>query len=194
MTATYNVLFAGVGGQGVISIAGLLARSAIASGLEARLYGSYGMAQRGGMVSAHLRIGERVQNARIEIGRAHLLVGLELTEAVRWAHILSSEGVLIAADVLIPPVGKIIKDGGIGMRNLLGSFPSAMLVDVEGLSGPAGTRGVNAVLLGAATSLEGFPVQAGNIEELIRQEAGSGSERLLEAFRKGRESLARRGR
>jgi indolepyruvate ferredoxin oxidoreductase beta subunit len=194
MTVTYNVLFAGVGGQGVISVAGLLARSAVASGLEARLYGSYGMAQRGGMVSAHLRIGERVQNARIEIGRANLLVGLELTEAVRWAHILSSEGVLIAADVLIPPVGKIIKDDGIGMRDLLRSFPSAMLVDVESLCGPAGSRGVNAVLLGAASSLEGFPVQAGSIEERMRQEAGSGSERLLEAFRKGRESWARRGR
>jgi indolepyruvate ferredoxin oxidoreductase beta subunit len=59
MNGPYNIIFAGVGGQGVISAAGILARSAVASGLEARMYGNYGMAQRGGMVSAHLRIGER---------------------------------------------------------------------------------------------------------------------------------------
>jgi indolepyruvate ferredoxin oxidoreductase beta subunit len=194
MIGPYNIVFAGVGGQGVISAAGILARSAVASGIEARMYGSYGMAQRGGMVSACLRIGENVRNARIENGRAHLLVGLELTEAVRWAHVLSSGGTLIAADLLIPPVGRIIKDGGAGMRQFIGSLPSAVLLDAGGLCGRAGSRGVNAVLLGAASSVEGFPVGAACMEERMGEEAGAGSERLLEAFRKGREFMARRGR
>jgi indolepyruvate ferredoxin oxidoreductase beta subunit len=191
MSGTYNILFAGVGGQGVISAAGILARSAVASGLDARMYGSYGMAQRGGMVSAHLRIGERVQNARIERGQAHLLVGLELTEAVRLAHFLSSEGVLIVSDLLVPPVGKMMKDGGRGLREFLRSLPNAVVLNAQELCGPAGSRGLNAALLGAVSSVKGFPVEADSIQGFIQEEAGNRSGMLLEAFRKGREHIAR---
>jgi len=194
MAGTYNIILAGVGGQGVISAAGMLARSAVALGLDARMYGSYGMAQRGGMVSAHLRIGQRVLNARVEEGRAHLVIGLELTEAVRWARMLAPGGVLIASDALVPPVGKLIKDGGAAMRELLASFPAAVLLDVGSLCGHAGSRGSNAVLLGAASSVKGFPVGAPIIEEQIKSESGTGSDRLLEAFRRGRESMAKRVR
>jgi indolepyruvate ferredoxin oxidoreductase beta subunit len=194
MTVTYNILVCGVGGQGVISAAGILARAAIASGQEARMYGSYGMAQRGGMVSAQLRIGKRVQNAKIEEGGAHMLLSMELTEALRSAPMLSSGGALFAADVMVPPVGKLIKDGGAAMRQLLGTFPSAVLVDVGSLCGPAGPRGVNAVLLGAASSVNGFPVGTNALEATITGDGTGGSTMLVDAFRRGREFMARPGR
>ena len=194
MAGTYNILLAGVGGQGVISAAGVLARAAVASGLEARMYGSYGMAQRGGMVSAHLRIGKRVLNAHIEEGQASLVIGLELTEAVRWARMLGPRGTLITADVLVPPVGKLIKDGGAAIRGLLESFSSTVILDVGALSGQAGPRGSNFVLLGAASSLGGFPVGAAAVEEQIAAEAPNAAERLLEAFRRGRETMGRQVR
>ena len=193
MMGSYNILFAGVGGQGVISAAGTLARSAIASGLDVRMYGSYGMAQRGGSVSAHLRIGEKVLNARIEKGEVHMLIGLELIEAARWAPFLSPEGVLIANDELIPPVGMMIKDGGAGLRELLRSLQGAVILDAGKLSGPAGSRGVNAALLGAASSVKGFPVKAGYIGSCIREEAVGKSGPLLDAFRNGMEYFRKRG-
>lgn len=189
MTGTYNLIFAGVGGQGVISGSSLLARAAIASGLDVRMYGSYGMAQRGGSVSAQLRIGDNVLNARIEKGEVHLLIGLELIEAVRWVPSMAGGGSVIAHDELIPPVGKVIKDGGARLREFLGSFPNAVILDAERLAGPAGSRGTNAVMLGAASSVGGFPVNAAAIESCIREDLGSKAEPFLAAFRKGKEAI-----
>jgi indolepyruvate ferredoxin oxidoreductase beta subunit len=194
MTGIYNILLAGVGGQGVISAAGLLARSAILSGLDVRMYGSYGMAQRGGSVSAHLRIGERVLNARIENGDVHMLIGLELIEAARWTPFLSDEGKLICNDELVPPVGKVIRDGGAGLRELLGSLQGAIVLDAVDLSGPAGSRGVNAALLGVASSVKGFPVAWGKIRQCIREEAPGMSGPLQVAFQNGRDHCMKLGR
>lgn len=186
MTGTYNLLFAGVGGQGVISGSSLLARAAIASGLDVRMYGSYGMAQRGGSVSAQLRIGENVLNARIEKGEVHILMGLELIETVRWVPFVSGGGTVIAHDGLIPPVGKVMRDEGASLREFLAALPNAMLLDAEKVAGPAGSRGVTAVLLGAVSSVRGFPVKGAAIESCIREDLGSKAEPFLAAFRKGR--------
>jgi len=189
MTGPYNLLFAGVGGQGVITGSSLLARAAIASGLDVRMYGSYGMSQRGGSVSAQLRIGDHVLNARIEKGEVHLLIGLELIETVRWVPFISGGGTVIAHNELIPPVGKVIKDEGARLREFLTSVPNAVLLDAERLSGPAGSRGMNAVMLGAASSVGGFPVNAAAIESCIREDFGSKAEPRLAAFRKGKEAI-----
>jgi indolepyruvate ferredoxin oxidoreductase beta subunit len=193
MTATYDVIFAGVGGQGVISASGLLARAAIGSGLDVRMYGSYGMAQRGGSVSAQVRIGERVLNARIEKGEARLLVGLELIEAVRWVPFLSGEGALVVNDDLVPPVGRIIRDDGARLRQFLGSVPRATVLDAGKLAGPSGSRGVSAVLLGAASSVRGFPVPAGALESVFRRDFGSRSGQLIAAFRRARAEPGKAG-
>ncbi len=188
MTA-YGLVFAGVGGQGVITASNLLAGAAIASGLDVRMYGSYGMSQRGGSVSAQLRIGERVLNARIEKGGADLVLSLDLIEAVRWAPFLRGNGRLVTLGALAPPTGKVLRDGGARYLEFLKAIPGATVLDAGKLSGKAGSRGVNAVLLGAASSIKGFPVGAGALEEVLRGEFGAGSGAVLEAFRRGAEAL-----
>jgi len=186
--STYNVVFAGVGGQGVITASGILAGSAVRSGLDVRMYGSYGMSQRGGSVSAQVRIGDRVLNARIEKGEVHLLVAMELIEAVRWAPSLAPSGRLLSSLSLIPPSGKVLRDGGARHIEFLRARPGSVLLDTEYLCGTAGSRGVTAVLLGAASSLEGFPVRAAVLEEELAGEAGSRSAPVLDAFRRGSEA------
>ena len=188
MMTTYNIVIAGVGGQGVITASNLMARAAINSGLDARMYGSYGMSQRGGSVSAQVRIGARVLNARIEKGEADLVVSLDLIEAVRWAPFLAEGGRLITSGALVPPAGKVIRDGSAKHLEFLKGFFGAVVLDAERLSGGAGSRGVNAVLLGAASTVKGFPVKAAAIEDCIRAEFGSGSGPVLAAFLKGAEA------
>lgn len=186
---TYNIIFAGVGGQGVITVSGLLARAAVASGLDVRMYGSYGMAQRGGSVSAHLRVGEKVLNARIEKGEADMLVGMELLEAVRCAPLLSRRGRLVTSRALIPPAGKVIRDKGAKHIEFLQGIEGAVILDAEKLAGPAGLWGIGAVLLGAASAIEGFPVRASAIEDCIRIDFEKGAEPVLAAFRRGAEAM-----
>jgi len=184
----YNLVFAGVGGQGVITASNLLARAAISSGLDVRMYGSYGMSQRGGSVSAQLRFGDRVLNAHIEKGGADLVLSLDLIEAVRWAPFLGGNGRLITSGALVPPTGKVLRDGGARHLEFLRGIPGATVLDAGKLAGKAGSRGVSAVLLGAASSVKGFPFSAGAIEEVLRCEFGAGSGPVLEAFRRGAEA------
>ncbi|MBM4249117.1 MAG: hypothetical protein FJ149_06725 [Euryarchaeota archaeon] len=186
---SYAMVFAGVGGQGVITASALLARAAIASGLDVRMYGSYGMAQRGGSVSAQLRVGQRVLNARVERGRADLVLSLDLVEAVRWAPFLAAGGRLIASRTLIPPSGKLVRGGDFACLAFLRGVPGATVIEAGGLSGEAGPRGENAVLLGAASAVPGFPVGAAAIEEALREEFGSRSDPVLCAFRNGSGAL-----
>jgi indolepyruvate ferredoxin oxidoreductase beta subunit len=186
---TYNIIIAGVGGQGVITASSLLAQATIASGLDVRMYGSYGMSQRGGSVSAQLRIGPRVLNARMEKGEADLILCLDLIEAVRWAPFLAEGGRLITTGALLPPAGKVIRDGGARHLEFLKSILGTVVLDAEKLSGPAGSRGVNAVLLGAASAVKDFPVTAPALEGSIREQFGSGAGPVLAAFIKGAEAL-----
>ena len=187
--SVYNLVIAGVGGQGVITASALLARAAIASGLDVRMYGSYGMSQRGGSVSAQLRIGERVLNARIERGEAALVLALDLVEAVRWAPHLAPGGRLVTSGSLVPPAGKLVRDGGAKHVDFLKGIPGATVLDAARLAGEAGARGENAVLLGAASALGGFPVAAAAIEGCLAEEFGSRAGPVLAAFRRGAEAL-----
>ncbi len=188
MTA-YNIVITGVGGQGVITASNLLAKAAIASGLDVRTYGSYGMSQRGGSVSAQVRIGERVLNARIEKGEADLVLALDLIEAVRWAPHLTAGGRLVSSGSLVPPAGKLVRDGGARQIEFLKRVPGAVVLDSVELAGEAGARGENAVLLGAASALGGFPVPASAIEGSLREQFGSRAGPVLAAFRRGAEAL-----
>jgi len=184
---TYNIIFAGVGGQGVITAAQLLARAALSAGLDIRLYGNYGMAQRGGSVSAHLRLAQKVLNARIEKGQAHLLIGLELLETVRQSPLLAKGARVLTHDAVINPAGKMLKGIDAKLKaHLEEFFPGASVFNAVKLAGNAGGRGINAVLLGAASATDGFPVKPVNIETCIREDFGDKAGPVLEAFARGR--------
>ena len=100
-----NILVVGVGGQGVMTATEILAEAAIALGHDAKKTEVAGMAQRGGVVSSHLRFGAKVLSPQIMAGQADLLVGFEAAEAMRWCHYLKP-GVLVLMNTahLVPPV------------------------------------------------------------------------------------------
>ncbi len=100
-----NILVAGVGGQGVMTAAEILAQTALAQGYDVKKTEVAGMAQRGGVVTSHLRFGEKVYSPAIPDGEADILVGFEPAEALRWIDQLRSNGVaMINRAQQSPPV------------------------------------------------------------------------------------------
>lgn len=100
-----NILVVGIGGQGVMTATEILAEAAISLGHDVKKTEVAGMAQRGGVVSSHLRFGPKVLSPQIAPGEADLIVGFESAEALRWCHTLRPGGlVLMNTARLVPPV------------------------------------------------------------------------------------------
>jgi indolepyruvate ferredoxin oxidoreductase beta subunit len=103
--STTNILVVGIGGQGVMTATEILAEAAIAMGHDAKKTEVAGMAQRGGVVSSHLRFGQRVLSPQITPGTADVLLGFEAAEAMRWQHMLKPGGITLTNTAkLVPPV------------------------------------------------------------------------------------------
>jgi indolepyruvate ferredoxin oxidoreductase beta subunit len=92
---TTNVLFAGVGGQGIILASKILTKCAFVSGYMVKESELHGMAQRGGSVTSHVRFGEEVYSPLIRKGKADFLIGLEELEGLRYAYYLKPLGRVI---------------------------------------------------------------------------------------------------
>jgi len=103
-----NILVVGIGGQGVMTATEILAEAAIALGQDVKKTEVAGMAQRGGVVSSHLRFGAKVLSPQITAGTADLLLAFEAAEALRWCHYLRPGAlVLMNTAKLVPPVVNI---------------------------------------------------------------------------------------
>lgn len=103
-----NILVCGIGGQGVMTAAEILAEAAIAVGYDVKKTEVAGMAQRGGVVTSHLRFGPKVLSPQIDPGTVHVLLGFEAAEALRWSHYLRADGLALVNDARIkPPVVEI---------------------------------------------------------------------------------------
>jgi indolepyruvate ferredoxin oxidoreductase beta subunit len=100
-----NILVVGIGGQGVMTASEILAQAALSQGLDVKKTEVAGMAQRGGVVTSHVRFGERVFSPNIPDGEADVLVGFEPAEAMRWFKELRPGGVaMVNTLVQAPPV------------------------------------------------------------------------------------------
>ena len=102
--ATKTVLLCGVGGQGTILAADLLAFSCMKAGLQVKVSEIHGMAQRGGAVTTVVRVGEDVKSMVSDAGCADVVVAFETTEALRNLPQLKEGGSLIVNDVAIRPL------------------------------------------------------------------------------------------
>jgi len=98
-----NVLFSGVGGQGIILASRILAKCAFISGYMVKESELHGMAQRGGSVTSHVRFGEEVYSPLIHKGKADFLVALEELEGLRYAYYLKPKGKVILNQKKIMP-------------------------------------------------------------------------------------------
>lgn len=103
-----NVLVVGIGGQGVMTATEILAEAALGLGMDAKKTEVAGMAQRGGVVTSHLRFGPRVLSPQISPGEADILLGFEAAEALRWAaHLRPGGTAMVNTTRLTPPVVSI---------------------------------------------------------------------------------------
>ncbi|MGK2905070.1 MAG: indolepyruvate oxidoreductase subunit beta [Desulfuromonadales bacterium] len=99
----FNIVIAGVGGQGVLMASKVLAESALASGMDVKQNEVHGMAQRGGSVISFVRIGDQVHSPVVMPGTADLLISFEPLEALRYSHYLKPGGRLVYNKVSINP-------------------------------------------------------------------------------------------
>ncbi|MFU8795113.1 MAG: indolepyruvate oxidoreductase subunit beta [Dethiobacteria bacterium] len=102
--AKTDILIAGVGGQGTILTGRVIAALAIAEGLDVKTAETHGMAQRGGSVITHVRIGEKVYSPLIPAGDGDILISFEKLEALRWLPFLSPTGTVIVNTQELEPL------------------------------------------------------------------------------------------
>jgi len=104
MSGQGNILFCGVGGQGILLASEVTAYSLLAAGMEARKSEVHGMAQRGGSVTAQLRYGTKVYSPLISPGEADIVVAFEMMEAVRYLPYMHSDTkVIVNTHKIYPP-------------------------------------------------------------------------------------------
>ena len=158
MSKTTTVLLCGVGGQGTILAADLLARAAMASGLDVKVSEIHGMAQRGGAVTTVVRFGDDVQSMVADLGCVDCVVSFETTEALRNLPYLKEGGSLFVNDEAIKPLP--VATGRASMpANARGRLADlgAVLIPATELARSAGTpKAANVVLLGALSPALGF--------------------------------------
>jgi indolepyruvate ferredoxin oxidoreductase beta subunit len=161
-----DIILAGVGGQGTISIAAVIAGAALKLGLNVKQAEVHGMAQRGGAVQSHLRLSrERIWSDLVPRGGADLILSVEPLEALRYLDFLSPEGRIVTSS---RPFVNIPDYPDLGQ--LLGrirEIPGSVVVDSESLAKEAGTvRSQNMVMLGAAA--KDLIVAEDSLRECIR--------------------------
>ena len=106
-----NVILCGVGGQGTVLASRLISAAAMKEGISVQSAETIGMAQRGGSVFSHIRLGEGVYTPMIGLGQADLILGFELGETVRQLPYLKEGGRVIAADKAVMPVTASLAGG-----------------------------------------------------------------------------------
>ncbi len=151
-----NIIITGVGGQGILLAERVIASAALHAGLDVRTNEVHGMAQRGGSVVAHVRVGESVPGPLCPEGGAHLLLAFEQTEAIRQAHQLRADGVAVVAATTVIPVS--VSSGQASMpddipQRLRRVFPRLVYMDARDIARRAGNeRAANMVLTGALSN------------------------------------------
>jgi indolepyruvate ferredoxin oxidoreductase, beta subunit len=103
---TANIFLCGVGGQGIGLLSEVVLRACLAAGYEVMGCDTHGLAQRGGVVESHVRVGPRALTPLVPAGRAHVVLALERIEALRAAsRMLAPGGTLVYYDVVYQPTG-----------------------------------------------------------------------------------------
>jgi indolepyruvate ferredoxin oxidoreductase beta subunit len=185
-----DIILAGVGGQGILSIAYVIDNAALADGLFFKQAEVHGMAQRGGAVQSHMRIADGpIWSDLIPKGGADMVLSVEPLEAVRYLDFLRPDGIVVSSSTPyrnIPDYPEITK-----VLEAVRRTPRSVVVDSEKLAKEAGTvKAQNIVLLGAASSfliLKEASIVA-TIEDLFRGRGTAVLEANLKAFELGKKA------
>ena len=158
---TFNCMIAGVGGQGTVLASKLIAAAAMKSGFDVRTTETIGMAQRGGSVVSHVRIGENIFSPLIPLGKAHILVAFEPAEAVRQLPFLNEQGLLIVCDSAIKPANSIVYEAFAMIDYLKANVQRLVMIDGQRIIEHS-AKTLNVALLGAAAQ-SSYPDGSGTL-------------------------------
>ena len=195
-----NIFICGVGGQGLVLLTSVIGDACAKSGKKIITGEMYGLSQRSGTVSVHLRIGEDAFSPLIPYGQADIIIALEATEALRYIEYLKKDGIILMNKrIMHPPIetSKIITSKGskyITVEDIVSKLKNwtTNIAVVEALklareSGNVNTE--NTVFLGCLSTLEMFPAEESNIRESISEAVPKKTvEQNLKAFELGKKS------
>ncbi len=183
-----NIILAGVGGQGILSIAATIGMAAITGNINIKQSEVHGMSQRGGDVQSHLRLSDKsIASDVIPKGKADIIISVEPMEALRYLPYLSQEGWLITNSkpynniVDYPDVEELMTD--------IRKIKNHIIIDAEEIAKSIKSRrSSNIVMLGAASPFLDLSMEL--LEEGLRQIFGRKGEEIvnvnIEALRLGR--------
>jgi len=181
----FNIVIAGVGGQGVLLASKVLSESALACGLDVKQNEVHGMAQRGGSVISFVRMGDQVYSPVVMPGSADLLISFEPLEALRYLHYLKPGGRLVYNTIPINPstvAAGLAKYPDEVEAQILARFPEALGIDALALARQAGNgKAVNMVMVG--TVMKHLPFKETVITDVVKElTQGKGVEVNLKAL------------
>ncbi|MDR2804245.1 MAG: indolepyruvate oxidoreductase subunit beta [Dysgonamonadaceae bacterium] len=173
-----DIILAGVGGQGILSVAAVIGEAALEDGLFMKQAEVHGMSQRGGDVQSHLRISDRpVASDLIPLGQADVILSLEPMEALRYLPYLKKDGWVITHS---EPFENILHYPE--MAEVMSAYqilPHKIILNVEQIAKDLGApRSGNIVLLGAAAPY--LPIEFSKLENGIRRIFGKKGETVVE--------------
>jgi indolepyruvate ferredoxin oxidoreductase beta subunit len=183
----YDIIVAGVGGQGILSISAIIASAAVKDGLQAQQSEVHGMAQRGGAVYTHLRIADApIHSGLIAEGTADLILGMEPVEALRYtAHLAPTGTLLTSQDPVVNVPDYPDMDTVLDRIRLMAD---GHVVEAGELARTAGSpKAANMVMVGAAARF--LPIKHESLQffiiNMFRQKGQQVIETNLNAFQAG---------
>ncbi|MCL2512271.1 MAG: indolepyruvate oxidoreductase subunit beta [Oscillospiraceae bacterium] len=185
-----NCLITGVGGQGNVFASKLIAEAAMSVGLSVRTTETIGMAQRGGSVVSHVRMGKAIHSPVIPLKSADIIIAFEPAEGVRVLPYLAEDGCIIVFDAPVKPFSAVKNDYNAGdMINYIKSnVKNHVIINGQKLfDAGVGAKILNVALLGAAVESGRFPFGAGVMESAIKEKSPARfAEANLKAFEIGK--------
>ena len=162
-----DIVLAGVGGQGILSIATVLGLAAVENNLYLKQAETHGMSQRGGAVQSYLRLSDRpIFSDLIPSGEAQLILSVEPLEALRYLPYLSDDGYVITNTtpfINIPDYPDLDE-----ISKTIANLPRVVAIDAENVAKTAGNiKSSNMVMLGAASPFVELPLES--LEKAIRE-------------------------
>jgi indolepyruvate ferredoxin oxidoreductase beta subunit len=185
-----NIIIAGVGGQGILTIAAIIDLAAMNNGLHVKQAEVHGMSQRGGAVESHLRISDaEIFSDLIQRGKADLILAIEPMESLRYLPFLAKDGVIVTATEAFKNIDNYPEEAH--LRTEIEKSAKHVFVDATALARSVGnSKSFNVVMLGAAAPYIGIGIdklkQA--IEQLFSAKGPEIVEMNLLAFEKGLEN------
>ena len=187
---TINLLFTGVGGQGVLLASDILSEAAHIANYDVKKSDIHGMSQRGGSVISQVRFGEKVYSPVVKGSEVDFLIGFEILETMRCLNMLSKDAKIIVNNQKIHPISinfnEKVKYPENGFELIKKGFKDAELIEGIMLAERAGdSKTVNLVLLGRLSNY--LPFEQNLWEGVIKRSVPPSTvERNIHAFRLGK--------